>query len=60
VRCPWFADVEVPLEMSRGGGDYRDAFREGGGTYAEQELGVWPATSSNAFKPSFVEVNGIL
>ena len=25
--------------MSRGGGDYRDAFREGTGTYAEQELG---------------------
>lgn len=25
--------------MSRGGGDYRDAFREGAGTYAEQEMG---------------------
>ena len=33
-------DVEVPLEMSRGGGDYRDAFRDDLGTYAERELGA--------------------
>ena len=33
-------DVEVPLEMSRGGGDYRDAFRDDRGTYAERELGA--------------------
>ena len=26
--------------MSRGGGDYRDAFRDDRGTYAERELGA--------------------
>ena len=36
-------DVEVPLEMSRGGADYRDAFRDDlpeGKTYAHRELGA--------------------
>ena len=36
-------DVEVPLEMSRGGADYRDAFRDdlpGGKTHAHRELGA--------------------
>ena len=36
-------DVEVPLEMSRGGADYRDAFRDDlpvGKTHAHRELGA--------------------
>jgi hypothetical protein len=34
-------DVDIPLEMSRGGADYRDAFRDDlpGTTHFERELG---------------------